>query len=100
MVIPPIFPFAGAVEGIPAGASGSLEFVAGSVCVPMLRADPAARQRLARRGLLMDDLSATCTEWAAECAARRPNTTMLVVAACDGAITPHWNAAIVAGGEQ
>jgi hypothetical protein len=99
VVVPPVFPFAGSFLGTPAGASGTVEYVQGSVCVPLVRADRAARQRLARRGLLMDDLSATCVEWAEEYSARRPHTTVIAIAACDGAITPHWNAAIVAGGE-
>jgi hypothetical protein len=89
VVLPPVEPFVACVTDGWAGTPAVLELLAGAVRMPLLAADPAARSRLARRGLLMDDLSAACAEWAAGYAARHPDTTVVTVAACDGAITPH-----------
>jgi hypothetical protein len=89
VVLPPVEPFVACVTDGWAGTPAVLELLARAVRMPLLTADPAARSRLARRGLLMDDLSATCAEWAAGYAVRHPDTTVVTVAACDGAISPH-----------
>jgi hypothetical protein len=94
VVIPPVVPF---VDGGPVRGEVA-ELASGSVWAPMVRSDPAARQRLARHGLLVDALSATCVEWAVELAAQRPGTTVVAVAACDGAIVPDLDRPTAAGG--
>jgi hypothetical protein len=100
LVLPAVYPLVTDPDITAGTTQPVLALLDGSVQVPLLPADPAARTRLAHRGLLLDELSATCVEWAIGYARQHPDTTVVAIAACDGAITPQLSPAIIVGQEM